>query len=125
MFRALTIALISALSLSTNALAGPLEDGTAALARGDYSNAQQILLPLAEQGNDRLARQVNALEKLLTGVSALTGLLGHQPPTRKAHAVIAFKLDPALVDSIEAAPAVAPWIPANILHLRGCPSVAA
>ena len=79
MFRALTIALISALSLSTNALAGPLEDGTAALARGDYSNAQQILLPLAEQGNDRLARQVNALEKLLTGVSALTGLLGHQP----------------------------------------------
>jgi hypothetical protein len=58
---------------------------------------------LANPGNDRLARQVNALEKLLTGVSALVGLLGHQPPTlfRKAHAVIAFKLDPALVDSIE------------------------
>src|SRR5258708_9254731 len=51
MFRASTIALISALSLSTNALAGPFEDATAALVRGDYSSAQQILLPLAEQGN--------------------------------------------------------------------------
>lgn len=51
MFRASTIALISALLLSTNALAGPFEDGTAAMARGDYFSAQQILLPLAEQGS--------------------------------------------------------------------------
>jgi TPR repeat protein len=51
MFRTSTIALISALSFSNNALAGPFEEGTAAMAHGDYSNAQHLLRPLAEQGN--------------------------------------------------------------------------
>jgi TPR repeat protein len=33
------------------AMAGPLEDGTAAFQKGDYAAAFQILRPLADQGN--------------------------------------------------------------------------
>src|SRR5690348_17773091 len=33
------------------AIAGPLDDGTAAAKRGDYSMAMRLLRPLAEEGN--------------------------------------------------------------------------
>jgi uncharacterized protein len=40
-----------ALGLFGAAMAGPLEDGDAALKKGDYATALQILRPLADHGN--------------------------------------------------------------------------
>src|SRR5271165_6159716 len=41
---------VLALALFSSAMAGPLEDGEAAYERGDYSTAERLLRPLAEQG---------------------------------------------------------------------------
>jgi hypothetical protein len=49
--RALSIAMMIALSATPFALAGPLSRGEAAVARGDYIRAARELSPLAERGN--------------------------------------------------------------------------
>jgi TPR repeat protein len=44
-------ALIAALVVVSTAVAGPLEDATAAYQRGDYATTLRLLRPLADQGN--------------------------------------------------------------------------
>jgi hypothetical protein len=41
------------LNLFSVAMAGPLDDGQAAYERGDYAEALQLLVPLAERGDAR------------------------------------------------------------------------
>ena len=49
--KSLAVGAILALSLSTVAMAGPLDDAQAAINRGDAVTAVNIYLPMAEQGN--------------------------------------------------------------------------
>jgi hypothetical protein len=48
---AAVVAGLIAVAAVVAAVAGPLEDATAARSRGDYSTALRLLRPLAEQGN--------------------------------------------------------------------------
>ena len=51
------------------AVAGPLEDGGAALSRGDYATALQILRPLAEQGDAGAQVSVGLIYQYRGGVA--------------------------------------------------------
>jgi TPR repeat protein len=47
------VAVLLSLSLAAPAIAGPIEDATAAYQRGDYATALRLWRPLAEHGNAR------------------------------------------------------------------------
>jgi hypothetical protein len=49
------------LSVVTEAVAGPVEDGVAAYKRGDYATALQVWRPLAEQGDARAQRHIGSM----------------------------------------------------------------
>jgi hypothetical protein len=49
--RDVVAALLLCVGIAGSVVAGPLEDGAAALERGDYATAMQLWRPLAEQGD--------------------------------------------------------------------------
>jgi TPR repeat protein len=53
MLKRILAVLIVSVAVTGGAVAGPFEDGTAAAQRGDYAKALTLLLPLAEQGDNR------------------------------------------------------------------------
>ena len=55
---ALIIAVLAGLALSSSALAGPFEDGLAAVKQQDYATALKIFSPLAESGDPRAQNQL-------------------------------------------------------------------
>jgi hypothetical protein len=61
-------------SLSSLAVAGPMEDGIAAYKAGDYASALRQWLPLAESGDARAENNVGVLYEKGLGVQADLGL---------------------------------------------------
>jgi uncharacterized protein len=53
MLKRILAVLIATAVVTGGAVAGPFEDGTAAVQRGDYTKALTLLRPLAEQGDNR------------------------------------------------------------------------
>ena len=51
LINAWSVAVVLCLGLAASGAAGPLEDGIAAYGRGDFATAQQLLRPLADQGD--------------------------------------------------------------------------
>ena len=51
--RRMVVGIVLAVMLTSEAVAGPFEDGVAAHSSGDYATAARIWRPLAEQGNSR------------------------------------------------------------------------
>jgi TonB family protein len=56
------------LGLSGSAMAGPMEDGQAAYNRGDYTTAQRLWRPLAEQGLARAQNNLGVMYENAKGV---------------------------------------------------------
>lgn len=68
MRKQLVAGVVVAVMMAGAAMAGPLEDGDAALQRGDYETALKLWRPLADQGNPMAMIDLGGMYELGQGV---------------------------------------------------------
>ena len=71
MVKAGFLALVLSLHVADPCVAGPLEDATAATAKGEYATALKLLRPLAEQGDPAAQTKLGAMYLGGQGVAQL------------------------------------------------------